>query len=64
VLDGAVRVEWERAPRAEGIRLAAVDWVLIPATLGEFRVVAERESVLLRVTTPPADHDGEQAVYG
>lgn len=64
VIDGAVRVEWERAPRAEGIRLAAVDWVLIPATLGEFRVVAERESVLLRVTTPPADQDGEQAVHG
>jgi uncharacterized protein YjlB len=56
VLDGGVTVTWEGAPRGEAIRLAAVDWVLIPATLGAFRVVAEQESVLLRVTTPEPHH--------
>jgi mannose-6-phosphate isomerase len=48
VIAGRVVIEWEGAP----VELSAVNWVLIPADLGEFQVVADEESVLLRVFVP------------
>jgi mannose-6-phosphate isomerase len=48
VLAGEVTLNWAGEP----ITLAAVGWVLIPAGLGEFRMTATSDSVLLRVITP------------
>ncbi len=48
VLDGRLRIEWDGAP----VTLAAVDWVLIPADLGEFQLVAESSVQILRVFVP------------
>lgn len=45
VLQGKATVQWDGQP----VVLNAVNWVLIPADLGEFQVVAEEKSVLLRV---------------
>jgi mannose-6-phosphate isomerase len=36
----------------EPLTLSAISWVVIPAALGEFRVTAVQDSVLLRVITP------------
>lgn len=47
-LSGRVTISWDGAP----LTLTGVNWVLLPADLGEFQVIAEQESVLLRVTTP------------
>ena len=48
VLSGAVTLEWDGEP----LTINAVNWVLIPADLGEFEMTAEEDSVLLRVVTP------------
>jgi mannose-6-phosphate isomerase len=48
VLAGQATLAWDGEPLA----LAAVNWVLLPAELGDFQVTAEEESVLLRVFTP------------
>ncbi len=48
VLDGGLTLEWRGAP----ITLEAVDWVLVPAGLGEFVVKTPTPSTLLRVLTP------------
>jgi mannose-6-phosphate isomerase len=48
VLEGAARVEWEGEP----VQVHAVDWVLVPAELGEFQVVAEGPAVLMRIFVP------------
>jgi mannose-6-phosphate isomerase len=45
VLEGRARLEWDGEP----VIAEAVDWVLVPADLGEFQVVAEADSTLLRV---------------
>ena len=37
---------------ADDVMLRAVQWVLLPADLGEYQVVAEEDSVLLRVFVP------------
>lgn len=46
MLQGKATVQWEGQP----VTLNAVDWVLIPADLGEFQIVADEQSVLLRVS--------------
>jgi len=52
VLSGTISVEWAGEP----LTLHGVAWVLIPAGLGEFQVIAEATSTLLRVTVPdPAE---------
>jgi mannose-6-phosphate isomerase len=53
VLSGAVRLEW-----AEGsIDLTGVSWVLLPASLGAYRLTASKQSMLLRVVTPADEND-------
>src|SRR5690606_18069852 len=42
VLEGSARVEWE----GDSVAFTAVDWVLIPADLGEFQVVADGAATL------------------
>lgn len=51
VLSGAAQLEWAGKP----LVLSAISWVLIPAALGEFQVIADAESTLLRVTVPPLE---------
>jgi len=48
VMNGGARLEWEGEP----VLLEAIGWVLIPAGLGNFRLTATSDSVLLRVVTP------------
>ena len=48
VLQGRVTVESDAAP----VTLAAVEWTLLPAELGDFRIVAETDAVLLRTFVP------------
>ena len=48
VLDGRATLTWAGDP----IELSAVNWVLVPAALGDFQVRASETGVLLRVTTP------------
>ncbi len=48
VLEGQARIEWSGEP----VTVAGVDWVLIPASLGEFEVVAESNARILRVFVP------------
>jgi mannose-6-phosphate isomerase len=47
-LAGRVTIEWEGAP----IELSAINWVLLPADLGEYQVVADEASTLLHVIVP------------
>lgn len=47
-LSGALELSWGGAP----IALEGVDWVLLPAALGEYQITAQRESTLLRIMTP------------
>jgi mannose-6-phosphate isomerase len=51
VLEGRATLHWEGEP----LTLDAVDWVLVPAGLGEFEVVADQQAALLRVFVPDAD---------
>ena len=48
VLAGGVSIEWQGDP----VMLDAVGWVLLPAALGDYQIVAREESTLLRVRTP------------
>lgn len=48
VLEGSARLEWEGAP----VAISAVDWVLVPADLGEFQVVSDGKCVFVRVFVP------------
>ncbi len=48
VVEGNARIEWEGAP----VTLHAVDWALIPAAMGEFEIVAETDTQLLRIFVP------------
>lgn len=48
VLEGEATLNWAGEP----LTLSAISWVVIPATLGEFRVTATIDSILLRVVTP------------
>ncbi len=48
VLSGTVTLSWEGEP----LTLSGVQWVLLPAMLGDFEFNATDESVLLRVVTP------------
>ncbi len=50
VLKGQATVHWQGAP----VTLNAIEWVLLPATLGGFHVDAGANSELLRVFTPAA----------
>jgi mannose-6-phosphate isomerase len=48
VLQGRTRFEWSGAP----VTVESVDWVLIPAEMGEYEIVAESDTQLLRVFVP------------
>lgn len=48
VLDGRATIEWSGDP----LTLSAVTWALLPAELGEFQVIADEKSTLLRVIVP------------
>ncbi|MEZ4679531.1 MAG: hypothetical protein R2932_35470 [Caldilineaceae bacterium] len=48
VLAGSVTVDWDGEP----LVLDAIRWVLLPAELGEYQVIAEEKSTLLRVVVP------------
>ena len=48
VLSGDATLHWA----GEAVALAAIGWVLIPAGLGDFRMSAAHDCVLLRVITP------------
>lgn len=50
VLSGRVTLQWDGDPRP----LTGVNFVLLPAALGEFQIEAEEPSVLLRIFTPEA----------
>lgn len=50
VVQGKVTLTSDAAP----LTLKAVEWVLLPAELGDYQIVAEEDAVLLRVTTPEA----------
>jgi mannose-6-phosphate isomerase len=48
VMNGNATLQWAGEP----LVLDAVSWVLIPAGLGDFRISAASDSILLRVITP------------
>jgi mannose-6-phosphate isomerase len=48
VLSGEATLHWAGDP----IALKGISWVLIPAGLGDFRITAASDNVLLRVITP------------
>ena len=47
-LSGGFQVAWAGDP----VTVTGVGWVLLPATLGNFQIVAQAESTLLRIVTP------------
>lgn len=51
VLEGQATIEWSGEP----VTLRGVAWALLPADLGEFQVIADEHSTLLRVTVPEPD---------
>lgn len=53
VLQGAVTLTSDAAP----LTLKAVQWVLLPAELGEYQLSATEDAVLLRVVTPDVEDD-------
>jgi len=53
VLEGRATVEWSGEP----VTLQGVAWVLLPAGFGEFQVIAEEQSTLLRVVVPEVDEE-------
>ncbi len=53
VLQGKVTLTSDATP----LTLAAVQWALLPAELGEFQLGAEEDAVLLRVVTPGHDEE-------
>ena len=48
VLQGKASIEGDFDP----VTLTAVSWALLPAALGEFQIVAEEDSIVLRVIVP------------
>jgi mannose-6-phosphate isomerase len=48
VLQGSVKIDTDAPP----LQLNAVEWVLLPAELGEFSILAEADAVLLRTLVP------------
>lgn len=48
VLSGTITLEWEGDP----LTIEGIGWVLVPADLGEFQVIADAESTLVRVVVP------------
>lgn len=48
VLEGNATIEWEGDP----LTLSAISWVLLPADLGEYQVIAGEKSTLLHVVVP------------
>lgn len=57
VLSGSVRLEWDSDGDDGGMDLAGVSWVLLPASLGAYRLTASKQSMLLRVITPAEESD-------
>ncbi|MEZ4732172.1 MAG: class I mannose-6-phosphate isomerase [Caldilineaceae bacterium] len=53
VLEGRATIEWSGAP----LTLTGVAWALLPAELGEFQVIADEQSTLLRVVVPEASEE-------
>ncbi|HHY56021.1 MAG TPA: class I mannose-6-phosphate isomerase [Chloroflexi bacterium] len=53
VLQGEAMLTSDAAP----LTLTAVQWVLLPAELGEYQLSATEDAVLLRVVTPEQEHD-------
>lgn len=53
VLEGRATIEWSGEP----LTLSAVTWALLPAELGEFQVIADEKSTLLRVIVPEPDEE-------
>lgn len=53
VLSGAVRLEWAGGE----MEIAGVSWVMLPASLGAYRLTASKQSMLLRVVTPADEND-------
>jgi mannose-6-phosphate isomerase len=53
VLEGRATIEWAGQP----VTLSGVSWALLPADLGEFQVIAEEPSTLLRVIVPEVDDE-------
>lgn len=53
VLEGRAMIEW----RGEPLTLTGVSWALLPADLGEFQVIAEEQSTLLRVVVPEVSEE-------
>lgn len=53
VLEGRATIEWSGEP----LTLSAVTWALLPAELGEFQVIANEKSTLLRVIVPEPDEE-------
>jgi len=51
VLAGSATIEWEGDP----LSLSAISWVLLPAELGEYQVIADEPSTLLHVIVPDRD---------
>ncbi len=51
VLEGEATLEWEGEP----ITLSAINWVLLPADLGEYQLYAEQRSMLLHVVVPEGE---------
>ena len=58
VLSGQATVYWDGEPvkgdpvTADAVTVKAVNWVLLPAALGEYQIQADADSVILRVVTP------------
>ena len=48
LLEGTATLEWDGEP----LSLSAINWLLIPADLGEFQIIADETSTLLRVVVP------------
>ena len=48
VLQGNVTIDADAPP----LQVSAVQWVLLPAELGEFSILAETDAVLLRTLVP------------
>ena len=53
VLSGSVRLEWASGE----VDMTGVSWVLLPASLGAYRLTASKQSMLLRVITPADEND-------
>jgi mannose-6-phosphate isomerase len=55
LLEGQATIEWTGEP----LTLSAIDWVLLPADLGEYQVIADERAILLHVVVPEAETETE-----